>query len=292
LTKPTRAKPSRAEPMRGGRGRTAKRLVTLGVAVAVAVVTHQAHARLAERRAAFPPDEDVLYLPPPGQMRVMSAGYREALADLVWVRAVIFAGDRIGAGNLDWVQRYVDSVVHLAPRFRRPYHWAGVTAVYGGRALDRPTIDAAIGMYRRGLEQYPEDHEFLFSLGMLLFREVNSVEGYSEEERAEAKAEGAVLIQRAASFGAPPLVRQLAATLVAKRGGDALAIQFLETQMLHAQDEGYQDLLREKLRVLVGTAKVESMARTRLEVLADRDAEFPYVSEDLYTVVRRPRSAR
>ena len=116
----------------------------------IALLTNYAHGELIERRATFPPDEDVLYLPPPGQLRVMSMGYREVIADLVWIRAVIFAGDRIGSQNFSWILRYVDAIVHLVPTFRRPYDWAGITAVYNGQIVNREMIENAVAMYRRG----------------------------------------------------------------------------------------------------------------------------------------------
>ncbi|MBW2507597.1 MAG: hypothetical protein JRE81_03105, partial [Deltaproteobacteria bacterium] len=37
--------------------------------------------------------EDIYYLPPPDWLQVMSLGYRRALADLIWLRALIYFGD-------------------------------------------------------------------------------------------------------------------------------------------------------------------------------------------------------
>ncbi|HLT38988.1 MAG TPA: hypothetical protein VK034_22045, partial [Enhygromyxa sp.] len=122
--------------------------------------------------------------------------------------------------------------------------------------------------------------------GMLLTRDVQSIPGYSEAEREAAMAEGAALIRKAAAFGAPPLVRELAATLVSEGGADQMAIQFLETQLLQAEDESHRRLLRNKLEALLGETGFESLERLRTEFEAEHQAEAPYVPPDLYVLIR------
>ncbi|MFV8753714.1 hypothetical protein ACNOYE_24430 [Nannocystaceae bacterium ST9] len=263
-----------------------RKLVLALVLPVLAATTVWTHDRVHERRAQFPRDQDVLYLPPSAQLVPMSLGYREALADLIWIRAVIFTGDKAGGANYAWIMQYLEAINTLAPGFRRPYAWGGVVVVYSGQAIERAMIDRAITLYRRGLELFPEDHELLFAIGMLLTRDVQMLPGYTPEEREAAKTEGALLIRRAAAFGAPPLVRQLAATLVADDATDQLAIQFLESQLLQAEDEGHRRLLQRKLEALIGEAGLESIQRLREEFEAERQAEFPYLAPDLYVLVR------
>jgi hypothetical protein len=258
-------------------------LALLPVFAAATIWTHHA---VHDRRAEFPRDQDVLYLPPAGQLGPMSLGYREALADLIWIRAVIFTGDQAGGANYAWIMQYLEAIYTLSPGFRRPYAWGGVVVVYSGQAIDRAMIDRAIALYRRGLELFPEDHELLFALGMLLTRDVQMLPGYSAQEREAAMQEGAAAIRRAAAFGAPPLVRQLAATLVSDDATDQLAIQFLETQLLQTEDETHRRLLERKLETLIGEAGIESIERLREEFEAERQQEFPYLPPDLYILVR------
>jgi hypothetical protein len=258
-------------------------LVLLPAFVAAMVVSHRG---VKQARDEFPRDQDVLYLPPAEHLGPMSLGYREALADLIWIRAVIFAGDRIGATNYSWIMEYLEAIHSLAPQFRRPYAWGGVAFIYSGEQVDRPMVDRAIALYRRGLEHFPEDHELLFAAGMLLTRDVQTVPGYSDAEKAAAMTDGAALIRKAAAFGAPPLVRELAATLVSEGGADQLAIQFLETQLLQAEDENHRRLLRQKLEAALGEAGTESIDRLRTEFEAERKAEAPYVPPDIYVLIR------
>ncbi|MEE9383816.1 MAG: hypothetical protein V3V08_10420 [Nannocystaceae bacterium] len=264
-----------------------RKFAGLVVLLTLATSSVLVHDALATRRRIFPADADLLYLPPAHQLERMSLGYREALADLVWVRAVVFAGDRIGGKNFEWINKYLSAIMTLAPTFRRPYHWAGITFVYTGDAvITRDMIDRSIQMYRDGIRQFPEDHELLFALGMLLFRDVQSIEGFSAVERDVARSEGVELLRKSAAFGAPPLVRQLAATLVDSFASDQLAISFLETQMMQTSDRRYRRLLRKKLDKLMGTRATDRLDALLRGFLAERDTQLPYVPPPTYALIR------
>ncbi|KIG12429.1 hypothetical protein DB30_01464 [Enhygromyxa salina] len=244
------------------------------------------HTKVKERRDEFPPDQDLLYLPPAQHLAPMSLGYREALGDLIWIRTVIFAGDRVGATNYKWIMEYLEAIYSLSPQFRRPYAWGGVAFIYSGDQIDRAMVDRAIALYDRGLAHFPEDHELLFAAGMLLTRDVQTVPGYTSEEKAAAMERGASLIRKAAAFGAPPLVRELAATLVSEGGADQLAIAFLESQLLQAEDPDHRRLLEQKLQATIGEAGLESIERLRTSFEAERKAKRPYLPPDLYVLIR------
>ncbi|PRP92464.1 hypothetical protein ENSA5_48820 [Enhygromyxa salina] len=257
----------------------------LPVFLAAMVLSHRS---VKQRRSQFPRDQDVLYLPPAEHLGPMSFGYREALGDLIWIRTVIFAGDRVGATNYKWIMEYLEAIYSLSPQFRRPYAWGGVAFIYSGEDIDRAMVDRALALYERGLAHFPEDHELLFAAGMLLTRDVQTVPGYSEDERAAAMTEGAALIRKAAAFGAPPLVRELAVTLVSEGGADQLAIQFLESQLLQAEDPDHRRLLKQKLEAAIGETGFESLEQLRQEFEAEREAERPYLPPDLYILIRDP----
>lgn len=257
------------------------------VALGLGLTAHLAHGRVLARQADAPKDVDVLYVPPPAYLKAMSLGYVEALADLIWIRALVFSGEHLGGEQLSAVMRYFDGIVALAPRFPRAYLWAGITTVYGGAArIDRPMVDAAIDVYRRGVAQYPERHDLLYSFGMLLITQVPSTPGYSRAEIDAFRDEGIDLVRRAAAFGADPLVRQYAATLVAEHGTGELAIQFLESQLAQAEDEDHRRMLQKKLAQLAGEDTTRNVEATRKAFMAEHAARAIYVPEALYAVIR------
>lgn len=267
-------------------GRRASRVLLVTLALGVGALASAVRAPVAFERASMPDDADVLYVPEAEYLRPMSLGYREALADLLWVRALVFSGASLGSTDVAAVERYADAIAGLAPRFARVYQWGGITAVYSGGDLDRQAVDIGIDIYRDGVAQFPEDHTLLYGLGMLLTHQVPSTPGYTEEEKATAKAEGMRLIRQAAAFGADPLVRQYAATLVSENAESALAQQFLETELAQAQDPDYRRMLRKKLRALGAGASVETVERIREAFTADHRARAPYVPDTVFTLVR------
>ncbi len=264
-----------------------RRLLLLVSLAASMFVVHTAHDRARAARAAFPKDEDLLYLPAPEHLAWMSLGYREALADLIWIRALVFAGSHLTDDEIVWTDRYTEAITSLAPRFERPYLWGGISAIYvGGKNVDRSMVERAIRIYREGLEQFPESHELLYRLGMLLLHQVPITPGYGDEEIRRAKIEGARLIRKAAAFGADPLVRQYAATLITDYAGRQLAIQFLQSQILEAEDEALREMLRQKLAQIAGRAAVTDVDRIQAAFTRERDRQKPYVPLALWALLQ------
>jgi hypothetical protein len=270
-----------------GLGSRASRAVVVLMALCTGSAAVAVRSSVSSERSAMPDDADVLYVPESTYLRPMSLGYREALADLLWVRALVFSGVSLGNTDVEAIQRYADAISGLAPRFPRVYQWGGVTAVYGGSArVERRSVDIGIAIYRDGLAQFPEDHTLLYGLGMMLTHQVSSTPGYSEEERAAAKEEGTRLIRRAAAFGADPLVRQYAATLVSEGAESALARQFLESELAQAEDADYQRMLRKKLREIGAGASVESVERIRKAFVDEQTRQAPYLPDAVFALVR------
>ncbi|MCA9711078.1 MAG: hypothetical protein KDK70_34875, partial [Myxococcales bacterium] len=224
---------------------------------------------------------------PPSYLRAMSLGYREALADLVWIRALVFAGERLGEVDTDMVERYVEGITALAPRFHRPYLWGGITAIYGGSGtIQRAMVERSAKIYRAGLREFPDSHELLYALGMLLTHQVSSTAGYSDADKQALAAEGVDLIRKAAAHGADPLVRRYAATIITEHATDALARQFLESQLASTDDEAHRRLLRRKLGALTGQEEVDRVERTREAFMDELRRTAPYVPDTLYAVIR------
>jgi hypothetical protein len=264
-----------------------RRLVVLAAIAVLGLGAHAMHSRVIARRADGAAELDVLYVPPVSYLQWMSMGYREALADLLWIRALVYTGEHLKDAEIAAVDRYVDAMNGLAPRFRRPYLWGGITAVYGGQAkVTRDMVDRALAIYRRGLAEFPESHELLYPFGMMLLHQVPSTPGYDADEIAAMRVEGIDAIRRAAAFGADPLVRQYAATLVAEHGEDELAIQFLESQLAQTEDEKHRRLLRLKLSQLAGNDTVEAIERTREEFFDELKVQAPYLPDTLWAVIR------
>lgn len=262
-------------------------LATLPLACALA---WQARHALTLSRSAKLSKESLMYLPPAERLDPMSLGYKEALADLIWLRAVVFAGNSDNRDKSNWLARYVSTINHLAPSFRQPYVWGGVVSIYSGKEIDRAMIDQAVEIMREGVQRFPEDHELLFNLGMVLYRDYASLGDLAPALVEEKKQEGVKLIRRAAAFGASPLIRRLAASLDVEDGDDALEAEFLRRQLLRADDPALRRLLRKKLNALKLGHQVEKLELARKAFIEDHTKQYPYLPMTLYAVLRRPMS--
>lgn len=269
------------------RPRVGPRLAAAVLVLAAGLAAASMHRLVEAARTQWPAEADVLYVPPPSTLAPMSLGYREAIADLIWIRALVFAGKHLGDADVRAVKRYADAITGLAPRFQRAYKWGAITVIYGGNAaVTREMVDTAADIYRRGLEQFPESHELLYPFGMLLMTQVGSTPGYSDEERRRLAREGADAIRRAAAFGADPLVRRYAATLVTDYASDQLAVQFLQTQLAAATEDAHRRLLRKKLGELTGVEEVAAVERIREEFFGELGEQRPYLTDTVYAIIR------
>jgi hypothetical protein len=264
-----------------------RRLVVMLSLLALAGLTHVVHRRVADPRAVRSAVAGRAVLPTPRALTLMSLGYREALADLLWVRAVVLAGERLGHAETEVIERHVEAIATLAPRFHRPYLWGGITVIYGGEGrIDRELVERAIRIQRAGLRRFPESHALLYALGMLLTHQVGSTPGYTDDEKRAHAAEGVDLVRKAAAYGADPLVRRYAASIITEHATEQLAIQFLESQLGQAEDEEHRRLLRRKLDALGAREAIERIDRTREAFLAEQRRTAPYVPDSLYAVIR------
>lgn len=142
--------------------------IILGVAVGLVLVVFLLDVRTRANlvRSSFPDDADKYYLPPPVQLKVVSMGYREAAADLVWIGAIQHAADRryYAGRRFPWLERYVDAVLALNPYMLKVYLWTDGTLTYGRGRMTNRDWRRAIHYMKRGHRAFPRNWEILFKL--------------------------------------------------------------------------------------------------------------------------------
>ncbi len=140
----------------------------LGVAVGLVLVVFLLDMRTRTKlvRGSFPDAADKYYLPPPEQLKVISMGYREAVADLVWVNAIQHAADRrfYAGRRFPWLERYVDAVLALNPYLLKVYLWIDGTLTYARGRMNNHDWRRAIHYMERGHRAFPRNWELLFKL--------------------------------------------------------------------------------------------------------------------------------
>lgn len=241
------------------------------------------------RRARFPVGEDILYLPRPSALRAMSLGHTELMADLVFMRGVVYFGAELEQkGEQRWLEHYLDTINELDPRWQTPYRWAGVATMYNGKTITNRMVLQSNRFLERGVRQFPDDWQLPFMLGCNYLFELKTDD---PKQRAEWRRTGGEWVRHAAIVGgAPSWVPLLAATIMRQEGQEEAAMRHLEEVYLSTQDEKTREEVRNRL---VGLHAKIDLVREQREHNAFEAAwrkTLPYAPADLFVAVgaRRP----
>lgn len=270
--------------MRGGR------LIAVVLLVAALAGVWSLRSRAMTQYLATQRYEDVYYLPPPAWLEVMSLGYRRALADLIWLRALVYFGDEfINEGEVKHVHNYGESMLALDPDFRRVYRWVGVAGVYTPKGSRPEFIERAVDVLRRGVERFPDDGQLAWDAGATITYELLPNLPKDDPDRERLKAEGNEHMMAAARLGAAPDWLVITnATVLRKLGEKERELHHLEEMYAIVQDSKVKKQIEIRLSQLRDEAYAEAFRRANEEFEQRRAEEFPYMPPELYFFVADP----
>jgi len=167
-------------------------------------LTREVRLRAFSQHQAGQRYEDLYYLPAHDWLPVLSLGYRQALADLIWCRSLVYFGEDIGqSGKVKYVFEYTDAILALDPDFRPAYRWISTAAIYRPVALDIEQGLRAADYLKRALARWPDDWELHWDYGSLLRFELAPLETNPARKR-QLLERAAPHIRAAALHGAGP----------------------------------------------------------------------------------------
>lgn len=229
--------------------------------------------------------ETVRYVPRAEAMRLGSLRHNELGADLMWIRAVLYYGEmffRPTRGATVWLERYLDVLLGLDPRFERVYRWAGTMFIYRTGKVTRQDVERANAFLERGVREFPASWELWFILGSNYLFEVKPKD---EAERRELRRKAADAIARASDLpGRPDWAPVLAATLFSHQGEVINAIQVLE-RTIPLTPEKERPKLYGKLIQLRSQEAALAIERETKEFDRRWKASFPYLPASLFVLV-------
>lgn len=178
----------------------------------------------------YEPATPVLWLQHPDVVRRLALGFDALVADVYWMRAVVYFGrQRLSTDpdrNYELLYPLLNVVTALDPRFKTAYRFGAVflsERFPGGPG--RP--DLAVDLLKRGAERTPERWEYLHDIGFVYY--------WSHRDYEEA----ARWLEEAARIpGAPIWLRSSAAAMLV-RGGDRTSARLIWRQMLESADEAW-----------------------------------------------------
>ena len=234
--------------------------------------------------------EDIYYLPPPQWLQVMSLGHRRALADLIWLRALIYFGDEFeNRGAVKHVFNYGESMLALDPDFRRVYRWVGVAGVYTPTGSPPEFIERSIDVLRRGVERFPNDGELAWDTGATITYELLPNLPKDDPDRERLVADGNYYMMAAARLGAgPPWLVLTNARSLRKLGQRDRELRHLEEMYAVIRNPEVKAQIERRLSRLRDEAYVEAFRSANEEFEQRRLEEFPYMPSALYFFVADP----
>lgn len=168
------------------------------------------------------PEEHPLYLPSARLLSIASLGFRDVIADILWMRTIGYFGEHYqGDKKYVWLYHMLDAVTTLDPKFQYPYHFGGLVL-----SIEGSDVKASNALLYKGMREHPDVWQFPFYIGFNYF--------FFERdyEKAARYFEIASRIK-----GSPRYLKSLAARLYAESGNPELALIILRETYKNTKDE-------------------------------------------------------
>jgi tetratricopeptide (TPR) repeat protein len=230
--------------------------------------------------------EDVYYLPPAEWLPVFSLGYRKALCDLIWMKALIYFGEELyHRGNVKHLYEYTEAMLKLDKYFNAVYLWVSSASIYRPGEVTVADVRMAIKYLERGIRLFPNDGELAWDLGANYVYELAPILT-DHAEKVEARKLGIPYLQAAALRGAGPRWLGLTnATQLIELGRTEQAIRHLEALYSTITNPDTREEIEDRLAALRNSSYVEAMKHVVKELEQSHQRDFPYLSQTLYLLV-------
>lgn len=186
------------------------------------------HERNAVARA-----EQLAYLPKGEYLKLAVLGYRQVIADLIWLQAVHHIGAKRDTHlGYRWTYHAVDVLTDLDPTFVPPYQ---ATGLFLGVLVGRH--EEGIDILRKGFRHNPGVWQLPFLAGYIAYY-----------EQCDPIAGGKYLQEAAQIPGAPAYLPKLAARMTVESGEPTAALEFLDRFSRSVTDERVREALLQRMQ--------------------------------------------
>jgi hypothetical protein len=253
----------------------------LAVSVATVAVTRSA---VATRYARLEDGAETYALPGPDQLRVMTLGYRSAVADLIYAHLLVRYGAHFQkARRFPFVGLYLDAVTTLDPDFTEVYFYADALLTLQPGAPRQEDFDKAREVMLRGTERFPFDTRLWLTTGeYLAYLAPPHLDNPAKAQ--QWKLEGARLIARACELAGNdetvPYHCLGAAGILNTAGQREALIQMLTRTLAVTDDPEIREQALRALEMWVGERQQDLYARREQAFRARWTAELPHVTLD------------
>jgi tetratricopeptide (TPR) repeat protein len=197
---------------------------------------------------------DAPFAPSPAVAPLMSLGYRELAADLLYMKLRVYFGGYYET-EADRVAAVGEAIIALDPRFEKVYDYAANAMTIAQLGVDQTTYKRAVSMLEQGITEFPKSWELPLLAGQIYIQDLKPDDPDSEEGKAQRRAwdeRGTLLVESAIRKPRAPLrAATWAATLRTKMGQHERAVNGLRELLLTTNDK------RARKTLLAALAKLE-----------------------------------
>jgi tetratricopeptide (TPR) repeat protein len=250
---------------------------------------YELRARASAQHASGQTYEDIYYLPPVPLLPVLTAGYGSAVADLIWIRLLLYFGEEmIERSQTRYLYNYVDSLLALDADFKAPYGWIAMAALYHAGEVTAADGYRAVEYLERAVARWPDDGELAWDLGATLRFELPPLVS-DPAEKAALHERAVEHLATAARLGAGPAwLASLNVQLLEKLGKSEQAIRHLEEMYASVQDPSEKQQLEWRLMRLRSEAYAEAFRSYNEDFRRNHFASRPYASANLFALTGAP----
>jgi hypothetical protein len=210
-------------------------------------------ARVAAESEAPRVIADEPYAPTPQAAPLVTLGYRELVADLLFLRLKGYFGGRENTAN--GVAGLVEAIAALDPQYQRIYEWGARAITLAGRGVDNAARLRAIAVLEAGARAFPDDWKLPYLAGEIYTQDLETKDPAQRrawDERGTLLTESAIRKPNASALAAT-----WAATMRTRLGQHQRAVDGLREMLLVTDDDGVRERLLAKLSDLEETSAHE-----------------------------------
>jgi hypothetical protein len=224
------------------------------------------------------------FAPAPESAPFIAAGFREAFADLLYVRLIGYFNSEASTG--DGVADLAEAVANLDPHFKRVYELGANAMTLAKRDVTQNVVLRAVALLERGMKLYPREWRLSYLAGQIYTQDLKSDDPRQEREWNQR---GVLLVESAIRKpGAPASAAAWAAVMRTKLGQHERAVSNLREMLLVTNDTkarqrliaALADLEKKDANVVASEIYAE-----RLKFERKRREERPSVPATFYVLI-------
>jgi hypothetical protein len=260
------------------------RLAVISAAIAMLAFAGARIAREAAEDEAPKVLGDEPYAPAPHTAPLVTLGYRELFADLLFLRLKGYFG---GADSTaDGIAQLTEAIIALDPEYQRIYEWGARATTLASRGVDNAAYLRAIAILDAGAARFPGDWKLPFLEGEIYAQDLQTKD--PAQRRAWDERGTSLTEQAIRKPNAPAEAATWAATMRTRLGQHQRAIDGLREMLLVTDDDSARARLLAKLAAL-DSSDADELAAELFEARQRFDAAWqaarPSVPASMYVLI-------